>query len=517
MGNEFNSFDDFLLSFNANPIETIHIMNKNRTFSNREWNEGSYKVLQKKLNEGNTLAEFYELASIKPEENIWKLLNTWLTLRDEIDEAKGIYPITDGLWRVIHPIQTYISLKDKLLNDIKVSPLVLEKFFKIYRPLDIGEHKKIFIEYDDMEYVATITREDKEKILLHWDEGFVSLLKNFYPKPYTETHEIGIDYELECRLFWHSGYKGIYACFDVQDLYIVLNKYLSNEIEVPSILIEKFFRLGGIENEESFRLTLKKEVDTYKRGKEFHGYIKKDGEKFFLKWDEKFIQLLKEQLPKDFFTKEQSNFPWQLHLKWTTTGARYTWWFDFTKKSLTNKTEHNAMLLDLRNEANTEQLVSTSSNGVSTLDEDIWKGEKSVVNSETEKFEITETEKEQVVKSRIGQSAFKKALLDIEKKCKLCDVSDERFLVASHIKPWSQSSNQERLDVNNGLLLCPNHDALFDKGYISFDDDGTILISDSLDEVTKVFLNINETMNISISGNQQQYMEWHQVNIFKSK
>ena len=124
--------------------------------------------------------------------------------------------------------------------------------------------------------------------------------------------------------------------------------------------------------------------------------------------------------------------------------------------------------------------------------------------------EITETEKEQIIKSRIGQSTFKKALLAVEKKCRLCGVSDERFLVASHIKPWSQSNNQERLDVNNGLFLCPNHDALFDKGYISFDDDGTILISDSLDEATKVFLNINETMNINMNERQQKYMKWHQ-------
>ncbi|MFJ8243693.1 HNH endonuclease [Peribacillus asahii] len=128
--------------------------------------------------------------------------------------------------------------------------------------------------------------------------------------------------------------------------------------------------------------------------------------------------------------------------------------------------------------------------------------------------EITETEKEQIIKSRIGQSSFKRDLLAIETKCRLCGLSDERFLVASHIKPWSQSSNQERLDVNNGLLLCPNHDALFDKGYISFDDDGTILISDSLDEATRVFLNINETMNIKMNEGQQEYMKWHRGDIF---
>ncbi|PHD44910.1 hypothetical protein COF67_25415 [Bacillus toyonensis] len=129
--------------------------------------------------------------------------------------------------------------------------------------------------------------------------------------------------------------------------------------------------------------------------------------------------------------------------------------------------------------------------------------------------EITETEKEQVIKSRIGHSAFKKALLSIERKCGLCGVTDERFLIASHIKPWSQSDNQERLDVNNGLLLCPSHDALFDKGYISFNDEGGVLISNSLDETTKVFLNMNETMNIRINENQWEYMKWHREKIFK--
>ncbi|MGG3801225.1 HNH endonuclease [Metabacillus fastidiosus] len=122
---------------------------------------------------------------------------------------------------------------------------------------------------------------------------------------------------------------------------------------------------------------------------------------------------------------------------------------------------------------------------------------------------LDKTEKESVVKARIGQSIFKRKLLSREKKCRLCGVSNERFLVASHIKPWSQSNNKERLDVNNGLLLCPNHDALFDKGYISFDDDGTILISLSLDEGTGLFMNVNESMKISMNESQREYMKWH--------
>lgn len=127
---------------------------------------------------------------------------------------------------------------------------------------------------------------------------------------------------------------------------------------------------------------------------------------------------------------------------------------------------------------------------------------------------LSETEKESVVKARIGQSIFKKALLAVEKKCKLCGVSDERFLVASHIKRWSQSNHKERLDVNNGLLLCPNHDVLFDKGYISFEDDGKILISDILNEATKVFLNVNKTMNIRMNEGQRKYMKWHRENLY---
>ncbi|MCC2347486.1 HNH endonuclease [Bacillus cereus] len=129
---------------------------------------------------------------------------------------------------------------------------------------------------------------------------------------------------------------------------------------------------------------------------------------------------------------------------------------------------------------------------------------------------LDKTEKESVVKARIGQSIFKKALLAAEKKCKLCGVSDERFLVASHIKRWSQSNHKERLDVNNGLLLCPNHDALFDKGYISFNEDGRVLISESFGKSTKVFLNINETMNIRMNEGQREYMKWHRENMFKN-
>ncbi|KEH92842.1 hypothetical protein Z962_11330, partial [Clostridium botulinum C/D str. BKT12695] len=85
---------------------------------------------------------------------------------------------------------------------------------------------------------------------------------------------------------------------------------------------------------------------------------------------------------------------------------------------------------------------------------------------------IKNTEKKTIINSRIGQENFRKQLIKCYGKCVLCDIKHESMLKASHIKPWSDSNNTERLDFFNGFLLCANHDALFDKGLISFDDDG---------------------------------------------
>lgn len=132
--------------------------------------------------------------------------------------------------------------------------------------------------------------------------------------------------------------------------------------------------------------------------------------------------------------------------------------------------------------------------------------------NEIQQFEnlpIFQTEKERLIKGRIGQGKFKKLLLDRECKCALCGVTDPRVLIASHIKPWSTSTNEERLDVNNGLLLCPNHDALFDKHLISFDLQGKIVISKTLDETARMFLNIHDGLRVKLNEKQLGYMKEH--------
>ena len=127
---------------------------------------------------------------------------------------------------------------------------------------------------------------------------------------------------------------------------------------------------------------------------------------------------------------------------------------------------------------------------------------------------LEETEKSTCMKARLGHSKLKQILVKKEKCCKVCGLSDTRFLIASHIKPWSKSNNHERLDLNNVLLLCPHHDAAFDKGYITFDQDGMILISSELTLETRALLNLNPERKVELSDKQSEYILWHRENIF---
>lgn len=134
---------------------------------------------------------------------------------------------------------------------------------------------------------------------------------------------------------------------------------------------------------------------------------------------------------------------------------------------------------------------------------------------EVTKESLCDTDREMLSKARIGQSQFKKGLLKKSSCCALCGVTNETFLIASHIKPWKDASNYERLDLCNGLLLCPNHDALFDKGYVTFTDTGSMIISKLLDKTTRDLMNLQEEMKIRVNDQQIKYIAWHRENCFK--
>lgn len=129
--------------------------------------------------------------------------------------------------------------------------------------------------------------------------------------------------------------------------------------------------------------------------------------------------------------------------------------------------------------------------------------------------ELSETVREAIVQSRIGQGVFRDNLKKYWKKCAVTGCKLVVTLKASHIKPWRDSDNKERLDVYNGLLLIPNLDTAFDKGYISFDNEGKIIISASLKEDDKNKLGINSEMKISrLEKNHIKYLDYHRQNIF---
>ena len=127
---------------------------------------------------------------------------------------------------------------------------------------------------------------------------------------------------------------------------------------------------------------------------------------------------------------------------------------------------------------------------------------------------LTGSDKEAVVKARINQSVFRDLLLRKYKKCCLCGIDNPNLLVASHIKPWSKSNKDEKVDINNGLLLCPNHDRLFDRGFISFDTKGKIIVSKSLSKENIVKLNLKEDFSIEINNENKKYFDYHRKHVF---
>ena len=120
------------------------------------------------------------------------------------------------------------------------------------------------------------------------------------------------------------------------------------------------------------------------------------------------------------------------------------------------------------------------------------------------------TDIEQIVKTRVSQGSFRRLLLLERHQCNLCDISTTPVLRASHIKEWSESSREERIDANNGLLLCANHDALFDRHLISFEPNtGNICISASIDSNQRKALNLSESARLSMTDRMKSYMQIH--------
>jgi len=176
-----------------------------------------------------------------------------------------------------------------------------------------------------------------------------------------------------------------------------------------------------------------------------------------------------------------------------------------------------AIALDIATEADLLQLLDLLGykSSVSALQSSAAKSSVS-----TEEFlnepNLTETERDALMKARIGQSGYRDDLLAYWGGCAITDCCVPELLRASHIKPWRAASPTERLDPFNGLLLTPNLDLAFDRGLISFDDQGQILLGEDLDPDSARALNITPCLRLrQIRPQHRDYLAWHREHLFR--
>jgi hypothetical protein len=121
------------------------------------------------------------------------------------------------------------------------------------------------------------------------------------------------------------------------------------------------------------------------------------------------------------------------------------------------------------------QLASLAVVPAVTDDIEFW--ERKIEETVTNDSSVRETDRIAIVHARLGQGLFKDRVRKIETRCRITGVENPAHLIASHCKPWRDSNNEERLNGENGLLLTPSIDHLFDRGFIGFEGSGRLIIS----------------------------------------
>jgi len=132
---------------------------------------------------------------------------------------------------------------------------------------------------------------------------------------------------------------------------------------------------------------------------------------------------------------------------------------------------------------------------------------------------LSELKQEEIVEvvRRIFQPTLRNNVLKARKNCQITGIETKELLVASHIKPWRDCSDNEKLDLDNVLLLSATYDKLFDRGLISFDNAGKIIISDELSESDRKKLGLTKSirLNSNMTEKMKSYMKWHREKCFK--
>ena len=129
--------------------------------------------------------------------------------------------------------------------------------------------------------------------------------------------------------------------------------------------------------------------------------------------------------------------------------------------------------------------------------------------------DIGPVEKVQLIRARRGQGLFRIGVHSVERECRVTKVDNVAMLRASHIKPWRKASDAEKLDPNNGLMLSPHVDHLFDDGLITFSGNGQMEISPRLDRDVLARWHIPEVLTVgSFNQDQRTYLNFHNEEVF---
>ena len=133
---------------------------------------------------------------------------------------------------------------------------------------------------------------------------------------------------------------------------------------------------------------------------------------------------------------------------------------------------------------------------------------RNIIHTKTH-LKPNKTESKGLVTSRVGQGFYRQELIKkFDNKCAVTGINIEEILIASHIVPWRHSNDEERLDVENGILLSPLYDSLFDRNLISFEDNGEIIISEKVQDKELISV-LNFNAKIKISEGMKKYLNKH--------
>jgi putative restriction endonuclease len=124
----------------------------------------------------------------------------------------------------------------------------------------------------------------------------------------------------------------------------------------------------------------------------------------------------------------------------------------------------------------------------------------------------------QIVRSRKGHGLYRTKLFEMCPYCPITMITDDRLLIASHIKPWVDSNNFEKTDPYNGFMLSPTFDLLFDRGFMSFTDDKRTILSPFLSKMTysKLGISDNKLFTMLPVEGREEYLAYHRQNILKT-